>query len=132
MDKRVLVVDDNQDVLHLLEIKLGKDGYNVLTAKDGEQGLLLAQEQTPDVVLLETMLPVLGGLALVRRLKSEVSPVPLVILLTSKSSDEDIRAGFSAGADDFISKPFSPRVLEERIRVNLIKAGKYSAAEVEV
>lgn len=132
MDMRVLVVDDNQDVLHLLEIKLGKDGYNVLTAKDGEQGLLLAQEQTPDVVLLETMLPVLGGLALVRRLKSEVSPVPVVILLTSKSSEEDIRAGFSAGADDFISKPFSPRVLEERISVNLIKAGQYSAAEVEV
>ena len=132
MDKRVLVVDDNQDVLHLLEIKLGKDGYNVLTAKDGEQGLLVAQEQTPDVVLLETMLPVLGGLALVRRLKNEVLPVPVVILLTSKNGEEDIRAGFSAGADDFISKPFSPRVLEERIRVNLIKAGKYSAAEVEV
>ena len=124
MTTRVLVVDDDPDILRLLEIKLGRAGYEVTKAPDGEAALDAAQEETPDVVVTGFLLPKVDGVGVTRRLKSELDPAPLVLFLSVKDQPEDIAACFAAGADDFISKPFSPDVVIERIKVAMIRSGK--------
>jgi DNA-binding response OmpR family regulator len=120
---RILVIDDDKDVIRLLGIKLGRAGHDVDTATDGTRGIELAQEGQPDVVVLETELHGTHGHDVVREVKA-LSPAPLVIILSHRSSDDDIADGFAAGADDFVSKPFSPRVLAERIRVDVVRANR--------
>jgi two-component system phosphate regulon response regulator PhoB len=93
-----------------------KSGYRVDCAETGEEGLMAAREHSPDLVVLDLMLPGLGGLEVCRRLKSEPDTAELpVIILTAKGEEEDIVAGFEAGADDYVTKPFSPRVLSARV-----------------
>lgn len=122
MTIRVLAADDDADVLHLVEIKLGRAGYKVITAADGEAAIDLASAEQPDVVITEALLPKLDGLEVVRRIKENADPAPLVLILSGNDKDEDVAAGFASGADDYIGKPFSPDVLIERIRVALIRA----------
>jgi DNA-binding response OmpR family regulator len=132
---KILAVETDANVLHLLAVKLRKAGYEVITANDGAEAADLARAEKPDVVISEVILPGLKGLALTRRLKAEPRTAPLVILLTVLGSDHDIAAGFAAGADDYMTKPFSPLVLVERLRVNLIRTGRISpdgAGESEV
>ena len=124
MTTRVLVVDDDPDILRLLKIKLGRAGYEVTTAPDGEVALDVAREETPDVVVTGFLLPKVDGLEAARRLKAEIDPAPLVLFLSIKDQPEDIAACFAAGADDFISKPYSPDVVIERIKVAMIRSGK--------
>ena len=128
---RVLVVDDDPDVLRLLEIKLGRAGFEVLTAHDGEAALDAARKESPDVVVTGFLLPKLDGLEVARQIKAGVDPAPVVLFLSVKNRAEDIAACFAAGGDDFIGKPFSPDVLIERIRVTLIKSGRSSLAQEE-
>jgi two-component system alkaline phosphatase synthesis response regulator PhoP len=124
MPIRVLAVDDEPDVLRLVEIKLKKAGFEVLTARDGEEGLQKAVSERPDVVLLDVMMPKMDGFTAAARIKEQLLPAPLILMLTAKGQESDVVKGLTGGADDYIIKPFAPRELIARINVALIKAGK--------
>ena len=117
---RVLAIDDDTDVLRLLQIKLGKDGHDVTTAGDGSTAAQILEQDRVELVVLEVELSGMSGLEVVRAVKAQPAP-PLVIVLSHRGSDDDIAAGLAAGADDYLLKPFSPRVLAERIRVATIR-----------
>jgi two-component system alkaline phosphatase synthesis response regulator PhoP len=115
--KRVLVVDDDAKTVELVKLYLKRDGYRVLTAYDGIEALRLAREGHPDLIVLDLMLPGIDGLEVCRTLRSE-SDVP-VIMLTAKTTDQDKLVGLDLGADDYVTKPFSPRELAARVRAVL-------------
>jgi two-component system alkaline phosphatase synthesis response regulator PhoP len=117
---RILVVDDEIYIVHILDFSLGMEGYEVLTALDGEQALEKARNEKPDLIVLDIMMPKLDGYETCRRLKAdpETKDVP-VILLSAKGRNVDQKVGFEVGADDYITKPFSPRKLVERINAIL-------------
>ena len=115
--KRILVVDDDKKTVELVRLYLERDGYRVLSAYDGLEALRLAEEKHPDLIVLDLMLPGLDGLEVCRRIR-EQSDVP-IIMLTAKTADQDKLAGLGLGADDYITKPFSPRELAARVRVVL-------------
>jgi DNA-binding response OmpR family regulator len=132
MPIRVLAVDDEADVLRLIQVKLQKAGFEVLTARDGEEGLQVALAEHPDVVLMDVMMPRMDGYTAVGRIKAEMQPAPIILMLTAKGQEDDIIRGLSGGAEDYIIKPFAPRELIARINVALIKAGKPAAVATEV
>jgi len=115
--KRVLVVDDDAKTVELVKLYLSRDGYQVLTAYDGVKALRLARESHPDLIVLDLMLPGIDGLEICRTLRTE-SDVP-IIMLTAKTTDQDKLTGLSLGADDYVTKPFSPRELAARVRTVL-------------
>lgn len=119
-NENILVVDDEKDILELVRYNLAKAGYEVQCAASGEAALDLLERSVPDLILLDLMLPGLDGLDVCRRLKQDerTRSVP-VIMLTARGEDADIVAGLELGADDYITKPFSPRVLVARIRAVL-------------
>jgi len=121
---KVLAVDDEQDILRLVEIKLKKAGFQVVTAQDGEEGMRKALTDRPDVVLLDVMMPKMDGYTAARRIKDEIKPAPIVLMLTARGQEADMLRGIKEGADDYVVKPFAPRELIARINVALIKAGK--------
>lgn len=119
-DTTILLVEDEQDLLELLEYNLEREGYQVRTAGTGEAGLKEVRTELPDLILLDLMLPGMDGLEVCRTLKSrENTAVVPVIMLTAKGEESDIVRGLELGADDYITKPFSPRVLLARIRALL-------------
>ncbi|MFC2002105.1 response regulator transcription factor [Chloroflexota bacterium] len=115
--KRVLVVDDDARTVELVKLYLNRDGYRVLTAYDGIEALRLAREGHPDLIVLDLMLPGMDGLEVCRTLRGE-SDVP-IIMLTARTTDEDKLTGLGVGADDYVTKPFSPRELAARVRAVL-------------
>ena len=115
--KRVLVVDDDVKTVELVKLYLDRDGYRVLSAYDGVEALRLARESHPDLIVLDLMLPGIDGLELCSMLRDE-SDVP-IIMLTAKTTDQDKLTGLNLGADDYVTKPFSPRELAARVRVIL-------------
>jgi two-component system alkaline phosphatase synthesis response regulator PhoP len=115
--KRVLVVDDDVKTVELVKLYLNRDGYRVLTAFNGKDALQLARESHPDLIVLDIMLPGMNGLDVCRTLRQE-SDVP-IIMLTALTTDKDRLAGLNLGADDYVSKPFSPRELAARVRAVL-------------
>jgi DNA-binding response OmpR family regulator len=115
--KKILVVDDDAKTVELVKLYLNRDGYRVLTAYDGAEALRLARESHPDLIVLDLMLPGIDGLEVCRTLRKE-SDVP-IIMLTAKTTDQDKLTGLSLGADDYVTKPFSPRELAARVRVVL-------------
>ena len=115
--KRVLVVDDDVKTVELVKLYLNRDGYRVLTAYDGVEALRQAREGHPDLIVLDIMLPGIDGLEVCRTLRNE-SEVP-IIMLTAKTTDQDKLTGLSLGADDYMTKPFSPRELAARVRAVL-------------
>ena len=121
---RVLAVDDEPDILRLIEVTLHKAGFEVLTARDGEEAVATVVSQQPDVVLMDVMMPRLDGFAAVGQIKEQVQRPPLVLMLTAKGQEADVVRGLSGGADDYLVKPFAPAELVARINVALIKAGK--------
>jgi len=116
----ILIVEDEPDIVELVSFHLRRDGFRVEAASDGETALSAVQSSRPDVVLLDLMLPGLDGLEVCRRLKtgSGTSSIP-VIMLTARSEDTDVVAGLEMGAADYVTKPFSPRVLVARVRAVL-------------
>jgi DNA-binding response OmpR family regulator len=118
---RVLVVEDDPNVAEVVARYLEREGYRVETAVDGAAGLEGALRDLPDLVVLDLMLPTMGGLEVCRRLR-EVAPVP-VIMLTARGEEADRIAGLELGADDYVAKPFSPRELTARVRAVLRRAG---------
>ncbi|HAS81600.1 MAG TPA: DNA-binding response regulator [Verrucomicrobia bacterium] len=115
--ERILVIEDEADIQELIRFNLEKENYKVSCHPSGEAGLKAALAAPPDLVLLDLMLPGMDGLSVCRRLRADdkTRDVP-VIMLTAKSAEADIVAGLELGADDYITKPFSPRVLLARVR----------------
>jgi two-component system phosphate regulon response regulator PhoB len=122
-DATILLVEDERDLLELLKYNLDREGYDVVTAETGEDGLKHVRQTPPDLVLLDLMLPKMDGLEVCRSLKSrpETAPIP-VIMLTAKGEESDVVKGLEIGADDYITKPFSPRILMARIKAVLRRA----------
>ncbi len=117
---RILVVDDEIYIVHILDFSLGMEGYEVITALDGEQALEKARAEKPDLIVLDIMMPKLDGYETCKMLKAEADTRDIpVILLSAKGRNVDQKIGFEVGADDYITKPFSPRKLVERINAIL-------------
>ncbi len=114
---KVLIVEDDRSLADVLAYNLQQAGYEVLTARDGQDGLTQAQLKAPDIVLLDLMLPVIDGLEVCRRLRADPATrnVP-ILMLTAKSEESDELIGFSLGADDYVTKPFSVKVLLQRVK----------------
>jgi two-component system, OmpR family, alkaline phosphatase synthesis response regulator PhoP len=119
----VLVVEDEEDIRELVSYNLLKDGYQVAGVASGEDALAAVELQTPDLILLDIMLPGLDGLKVCRKLKDDprFQSIP-IIMLTAKGEEPDIVAGLNMGADDYVTKPFSPKVLLARIQAVLRRA----------
>ena len=116
----VLVADDDPDILQLVSLRLANSGYEVMAAGDGEQALNAALERTPDLALLDVMMPKLDGYEVTARLRSdERTRHTPVILLTARVQEEDVARGTQAGADDYVKKPFSTQELRERVQAAL-------------
>ena len=116
----VLVADDDPDILALVRFRLERDGYEVLSAPDGETALDLALARTPDLALLDVMMPRLDGYEVTRRLRRHgpTTAIP-IILLTARVQEPDVALGIEAGADDYVTKPFSPQALGARVQAAL-------------
>jgi len=131
--EKLLVVEDEEDILELVSYTLTKEGYEVLAVKTGEDGLQKARSEAPDLVVLDLMLPGVDGLEVCRELKSEADTSQIaVVMLTARGEEADIVAGLELGADDYITKPFSPRVLLARVKAVLRRRTNEPAAEDEV
>ena len=116
----VLVADDDEDILSLVAFRLTKAGYRLVTATDGEQALALALDRSPDLAVLDVMMPKLTGLEVTERIRaSEHGRRMPIVLLTARVQEADIALGVAAGADDYVKKPFSPQELSSRIEAIL-------------
>ncbi len=123
--ERVLVVDDEQDLLELVSYNLNKEGYRVTGVMSGEEALAAAKRDLPDLIVLDLLLPTVDGLEVCRRLKADprTQHIP-VLMLTAKSEEADVVTGLELGAEDYVTKPFSPRVLVARVKAVLRRRSK--------
>jgi DNA-binding response OmpR family regulator len=126
----ILVVDDDRKTVDLIKLYLEHAGFEVCTAYDGERALELVVERAPDLLVLDLMLPKLDGLDVCRALQA-ISPVP-VIMLTARTTEGDKLAGLDSGADDYVTKPFSPRELVARVKAVLRRARTAADDPVEI
>lgn len=127
MDKTILVVEDEKAIADILIFNLQREGYRTLEANDGPEGLRLAQESGPDLVLLDVMLPGMDGFEVCRRLR-QTSQVP-ILMLTAREEEADKVMGLELGADDYITKPFSMRELLARVKANIRRVSAQQAGE---
>jgi two-component system alkaline phosphatase synthesis response regulator PhoP len=126
---KILVVDDEIYIVHILDFSLGIEGYEVMTALDGEQALAKVAQDKPDLIVLDIMMPKLDGYETCKALKQNPATHDIpVILLSAKGRNVDQKVGFEVGADDYITKPFSPRKLVERINAILGQTSRQDAA----
>ncbi len=127
-NEHILIVDDEYYILELLSYNLKKEGYHTTLAASGEEALELAQKNRPELIILDLMLPGLDGIEVCRRLKqnAETSQIP-IIMVTAKGEDADVIIGLEMGADDYITKPFSPKIIVARIRAVLRRSRLKSA-----
>ena len=128
--KTILIVDDEQPIIDMLVYNLEKEGYNTLEATDGEKAVDIALNNTPDLILLDIMIPKMDGLSVCKRIRHTLN-VP-IIMLSAKGEEIDKILGLELGADDYITKPFSIRELMARIKANLRKGkGSYEDGKIE-
>jgi two-component system phosphate regulon response regulator PhoB len=113
---KILVVEDEADIRDLLQFNLKKEGFDVLLTADGEEGLAAAKRFHPEILLLDIMLPGMDGYDLCKAIRKELGDSVGIIMLTARNAESDIVTGLAVGADDFIVKPFSPRVLLARVK----------------
>lgn len=125
MNEKVMIVDDEQNILELLEYNLKKEGFDVIRADTGEKAAALLEKTKPDIILLDKMLPGIDGLDLLKKIRanSNFSDIP-VIMVTAKSEEIDKIIGLELGADDYVTKPFSVRELVARVRANLRRVSR--------
>ncbi len=124
----VLIIEDDPEIQELLSFSFAKEGWNLVVAMDGEAGLASLAKTPPDCVVLDIMLPGLDGLEVLRRIKTEASWKRLpVIMTTARSEESDIVSGLELGADDYVVKPYSPKVLAARIRAALRRKAELSS-----
>lgn len=126
----ILVIDDEEDIRELIRYNLQKEGFKVIGAASGEEGLTLVKNARPDLVILDLMLPGVGGLMVCRQLKGDAALKDIPIIMVSALGDEPtIVSGLELGADDYISKPFSPKVLVARVK-SVLRRGKSPQPDV--
>jgi two-component system, OmpR family, alkaline phosphatase synthesis response regulator PhoP len=129
LNNKVLVIEDDQNILELIEFNLSSNGFEVITATDGKVGLDLAKSKAPDIVVLDLMLPTMDGIDITRSLRTSNETVGIpILMLTAKNSEIDRVIGLEIGADDYMTKPFSVRELVARIRSILRRCAMTSAA----
>ena len=128
MGKKVLIVEDEQNIVDILSFNLGRDGYDTIEAYDGVTGLQLALEQNPDLVLLDLMLPGMDGFDVCKKIRESGSAIP-IIMLTAREEETDKVLGLELGADDYITKPFSMRELLARVKANIRRVSMKSTVE---
>ncbi len=133
MSKKVLVVDDDPDILTLVRYNLEKEGFKISTVESGEEAIEKARKIKPDLLILDLMLPGMNGLEVCRLLKADsgLKHIP-VIMLTAKGEETDIVVGLELGADDYLTKPFSPKVLAARVRALLRRGEPLSKTEIKL
>ena len=127
MSKRILIVEDEKNIIDIVSFNLSREGYDTMEAMDGKTGLQLALEQDPDLILLDLMLPEMNGFDVCRSLREQGRTTP-VIMLTAREEETDKIMGLELGADDYITKPFSMRELLARIRANIRRSDMAPAA----
>ncbi len=120
LKKKILIVDDEKSISDLLVYNFEKEGYKTITASDGEEGVLLALTQEPDIILLDIMLPKIDGLTACKKIRQTLPKIP-IIMLSAKGEEIDKILGLEIGADDYMTKPFSVRELIARVKANLRK-----------
>ena len=118
--RKILIIEDDRDIVEMLEYNLQEEGYETISALNGEKGIALAGKEQPDLIILDIMLPVMDGFEVCRNLKNDekVAHIPIIIL-SAKSQETDKVVGLELGADDYVTKPFSPRELIARTRAIL-------------
>ena len=118
--ERILVVDDEEDILELVRFNLAREGYSVICAPSGEEALKIARKEHLDLIVLDLMLPGIDGLDVAKTLKNDPKTGDIaIVMLTAKGEESDIVTGLELGADDYIAKPFSPRILLARVKAVL-------------
>ncbi len=123
----ILIVDDEEDIIELIKFNLKNEGYSILTAMTGEQAIKIAKKSTPDLIVLDLMLPGMDGLEVTDYLKNfEITRNIPIVMVTAKGDESDVVTGLELGATDYISKPFSPKVMVARIRAILRRRRKKS------
>jgi len=134
MSQKILLVDDEEDILEFLSYNLIKDGFEILTANNGAKGLALAKKHKPDLVILDVMMPEMDGVDVCQRIRelTELDET-LVLFLSARAEDYSELAGFSAGADDYITKPIKPKLLISRVNAILRRKSRNKAVnKIEV
>jgi DNA-binding response OmpR family regulator len=122
--RKIVIVEDETDILELVRFNLEREGFCVLPATDGEAGLAIIREETPDLVILDLMLPGLDGIEVCRLLKAHPATEPIpIVMVTAKTDESDVVLGLSVGADDYVTKPFSSKELVARVRAVLRRVG---------
>jgi two-component system alkaline phosphatase synthesis response regulator PhoP len=118
--ERILAVDDEEDILELVRFNLDREGYQVICSLSGNDALKKAQKELPDLIVLDLMLPDIDGLEVTRIMKNDPSTKDIpIVMLTAKGEEADIVTGLELGADDYMTKPFSPRILVARVKAVL-------------
>ena len=128
MEKKILVVEDEKNIVDILVFNLKREGYTALEAFDGEEGLRLALAEDPDLILLDLMLPKLDGFEVCRAIRAAGKTTP-ILMLTAREGETDKVLGLELGADDYITKPFSMRELLARVKANIRRTGMTAAAD---
>ena len=129
--KRILIVEDDRSLAEVISYNLEEQGFDVHVSRDGMDGLQYAQLNPPDLIILDLMLPVIDGLEVCRRLRADVNTLSLpILMLTAKSDETDQVVGFCVGADDYVTKPFSIKVLLERVKVLLRRYSREDKSDV--
>src|ERR1035437_4490088 len=130
--QKILLVDDEQDILEFLSYNLKKEGYTVFTANNGKEALTVAKKENPDLIILDVMMPGMDGIETCRVLR-EIPGLKnsMIAFLTARNEDYSQIAGFDVGADDYINKPIKPRVLISRIKALLRRSGSSESKQTE-
>ncbi len=127
--QKILVVEDEPDILDVIRYNLEREGFRVLSSRDGKEGLDTVRKELPDLVVLDLMLPGMDGLEVCRRMKSDPVTSPIrVAMVTAKGEESDVVVGLELGADDYVTKPFSPKELVARVRA-VLRRGPFKEAE---
>jgi two-component system, OmpR family, alkaline phosphatase synthesis response regulator PhoP len=133
MSYKLLLVDDEQDILEFISYNLKNEGYQVLTANNGQEGLEIAKKEIPDLILLDVMMPKMDGMETCIEMRKEKSlNDSIIVFLTARSEDYSMVAGLDAGGDDYISKPIKPRVLVAKINSLLRRKTRTSETEPNI
>lgn len=131
--EKILVVDDEEDILELVRYNLDREGYQVICAISGEEALKAVVSEPVDLIILDLMLPGIDGLEVARRLKQSTATQEIpIVMLTAKGEEADVVAGLELGADDYVTKPFSPRILIARMKAVIRRRGGIVELENEV
>src|SRR5438445_41401 len=124
-DRRILIVDDDPVILRLLKVNFEMEGFGVLTAEDGEQGVTAATDEKPDIILLDVMMPGMNGLQVAEKLRGQATTKDIpIIFVSAKAQSVDIKAGLQTGAVDYVTKPFDPVELVEKVENLLAQVRK--------